>query len=131
MMRGLSNWRLPILTVADRGGSRLSRRRPNRKNATVKRAMRPLVPDGAVLCPNGGNGYRNLAAARQLERFVVGSKNLNGYIRWLAMRLAEIRPVELVRASQIWWRGKGPLRALAACLPAIGSGTSTVPSGPW
>jgi hypothetical protein len=35
MMRGLSRWQLPILTVADRGGSRLFRRLPNRKSATV------------------------------------------------------------------------------------------------
>ena len=74
MMRGLSSWQLPILTVADRGGSRLFRRLPNRKSATVERAMKPLVPDDAVLCSDGGTGYRNLAAARQLEHFVVGSK---------------------------------------------------------
>ncbi|SPJ25909.1 hypothetical protein PAA8504_03761 [Palleronia abyssalis] len=41
MMRGLSRWQLPILTVADRGGSRLFRRLPNRKSATVERAMNP------------------------------------------------------------------------------------------
>ncbi len=56
MMRGLSRWQLPILTVADRGGSRLFRRLPNRKSATVERAMKPLVPGDAVLCSDGGNG---------------------------------------------------------------------------
>tara|TARA_R110002049_G_scaffold305535_1_gene502472 strand:- start:8127 stop:9125 length:999 start_codon:yes stop_codon:yes gene_type:complete len=74
MMRGLSRWQLPILTVADRGGARLFRRLPNRKGATVERAMNPLVPGDAVLCSDGGNGYKNLAAARGLEHFVVGSK---------------------------------------------------------
>jgi len=33
MMRGLSRWQLPILTVADRGGSCLFRRLPNRRGA--------------------------------------------------------------------------------------------------
>lgn len=74
MMRGLSKWQLPILTVADRGGSCLFQRLPNRKGATVERAMTPLVPDDAVLCSDGGNGYKTLAAVRQLEHFVVGSK---------------------------------------------------------
>lgn len=74
MMRGLSRWQLPILTVADRSGSRFFRRLPNRKSATVERAMTPLVPGDAVLCSDGGNGYKDLAAARGLEHFVVGSK---------------------------------------------------------
>ncbi|PYE81328.1 hypothetical protein DFP88_1065 [Pseudoroseicyclus aestuarii] len=134
MMRGLSKWQLPILTVADRGGSRLFRRLPNRKSVTVERAMTPLVPNDAVLCSDGGNGYKNLASARGLEHFVVGSKpgtrvaagcyhiqnvnslharygkfikpfcgpatkNLDGYIRWLEVRLAGMRPAEIVRAA--------------------------------
>jgi len=36
--------------------------------------MNPLVPSDAVLCSDGGNGYKDLAAARGLEHFVVGSK---------------------------------------------------------
>ncbi|MDT8326644.1 MAG: hypothetical protein RQ750_04555 [Roseovarius sp.] len=32
------------------------------------------MPDGAVLCSDGGNGYKYLAASRGLEHFVVGSK---------------------------------------------------------
>lgn len=74
MMRGLSRWQLPILTVADRGGARLFRRLPNRKSMTLERAMKPLVPGDAVLCSDGANGYMNLAAAVGLEHFVVGSK---------------------------------------------------------
>jgi hypothetical protein len=134
MMRGLSRWQLPILTVADRSGARLFRRLPNRKGATVERAMNPLVPGDAVLCSDGGNGYKNLAAARGLEHFVVGSKpgtrvaagcyhiqnvnslharygrfvkpfcgpatkNLNGYIRWLEVRLQGMQPAEIILAS--------------------------------
>ena len=133
-MRGLSRWQLPILTVADRGGSRLFRRMPNRKSVIVERAMNPLVPGDAVLCSDGGNGYKDLAVARGLEHFVVGSKpgtrvaagcyhiqnvnslharyssfiepfcgpatkNLNGYLRWLEVRLAGMSPAEIVRAS--------------------------------
>ncbi|MWD26051.1 IS1595 family transposase [Aquicoccus sp. SCR17] len=74
MMRGLSRWQLPILTVADRGGSCLFRRLPNRMGATMERAVKPLVPGDAVLCSDGGNGYKNLAAARSLKHFVIGSK---------------------------------------------------------
>lgn len=50
MMRGLLRWQLPILTVADLGGSCLFRRLPNRRRATVESAMKPLVPGDAVLC---------------------------------------------------------------------------------
>lgn len=134
MMRGLSRWQLPILTVADRGGARLFRRLPNRKSVTVERAMKPLVPGDAVLCSDGGNGYKDLAAARGLEHVVVGSKpgtrvaagcyhiqtvnslharygrfiepfcgpatkNLDGYIRWLEVRLEGVLPAEIVCAS--------------------------------
>jgi hypothetical protein len=134
MMRGLSKWQLPILTVADRGGSLLFQRLPNRKSITVERAMKPLVPGDAVLCSDGGNGYKDLAAGRGLEHFVVGSKpgkrvvagcyhiqnvnslharykkfikpfcgpatkNLNGYIKWLEMRLAGLQPADIIRNS--------------------------------
>ena len=134
MMRGLSKWQLPILTVADRGGARLFRRLPDLKGLTLERAMKPLVPSDAVLCSDGANGYKNVAAAGGLEHFVVGSKpgtrvasgcyhiqnvnslharykrfikpfcgpatkNLSGYIRWLEVRLAGMRPAEIVRAS--------------------------------
>ena len=134
MMRGLSKWQLPILTVADRGGSLLFQRLPNRKSATVERAMNSLVPSDAVLCSDGGNGDKDLAATRGLEHFVVGSKpgtrvaaggyhiqnvnslharygrfikpfcgpatkNLNGYIRWLEVRMEGMQPAEIILAS--------------------------------
>ena len=134
MMRGLSKWQLPILTVADRGGARLFERLPNRKSATLERAMKPLVPHDAVLCSDGANAYAKVAAQRGIEHFVVGSKpgtrvaagshhiqnvnslharydkfirpfcgpatkKLNGYIRWLEVRLAGMTPAELIRSS--------------------------------
>ncbi len=74
MMRGLSKWQLPILTVADRGGARLFQYLPNRKSATLERAMKPLVPGDAVLCWDSANGYAKLAAAGGIEHFVVGSE---------------------------------------------------------
>lgn len=74
MMRGLSRWQLPILTVADRGGVRLFQRLPNRKSATLERAMKPLVPGDAVLCSDGADGYKKVAATGGIEHFMVGSK---------------------------------------------------------
>lgn len=134
MMRGLSRWQFPILTVADRGGSRLFQRLPDRQAATIQHAMAPLVPADAVLCSDRGNGYGHLAVAHGLKHVVVGgkagtrvvsgcyhiqnvnslharykkfikpfcgpaTKNLDGYIRWLEVRMAGVQPAELVRAS--------------------------------
>lgn len=53
MKRGLSIWQLPILTVADRSGSRHIRRLPDRADQTLERAMLPLVPADNVLCSDG------------------------------------------------------------------------------
>lgn len=64
MTRGLSRWQLPILTVADQGGSRLRLRLPNRKCGTVERAMTQVVPDDAALCSGGANGYKDLDTSR-------------------------------------------------------------------
>ena len=36
--------------------------------------MTPLRPSDAVLCSDGGNGYKDLAAPHGLQHFVVGSK---------------------------------------------------------
>ena len=59
-------WRMLVFSIigngADRGGSRLFRQLPNRKSATVERAMKPLLPGDAVLRSDGGNGYKDLAA---------------------------------------------------------------------
>jgi hypothetical protein len=74
MMRGLSKWQLPILTVADRGGARVFQRLPDRKGPTLERAMKPLLPCDAVLCSDGASGYAALAAKGGIEHFVVGNK---------------------------------------------------------
>ncbi len=127
MMRGLSKWQLPILTVADRGGARMFQRLPNR-------SMKPLLPPDAVLCSDGASGYATMAANSGIEHFVVGSKpgtrvtagcyhiqnvnslharydtfikpfcgpatkNLNGYIRWLEVRLTGMVPADVTRVS--------------------------------
>lgn len=134
MMRGLSRWQLPILTVADRSGARLLRLLANRRSTTLERAMVPLVPQDAVLCSDGASGYASVAATGGIEHFVGGSKpgtrvtggcyhiqnvnslharydkfiepfcgpatkNLNGYIRWLEVRLAGMLPADNIRAS--------------------------------
>ena len=134
MMRGLSKWQIPILTVADRSGARLFQQLPNRQSATLERALKPLLPRDAMLCSDGANAYATVAANGGIEHFVVGSKpgtrvtagcyhiqnvnslharydkfikpfcgpatkNLNGYIRWLEVRLAGMTPADVIRAS--------------------------------
>lgn len=134
MMRGLSRWQLPILTVADRGGARYFQRLADRRSSTLESAMRPLVPSDAVLCSDGAKGYGSFAATACIEHFAVGSKagtrvaagfyhiqnvsslharykrfikpfcgpatkNLDGYIRWLEVRLAGLAPAEIIRPS--------------------------------
>ena len=74
MMRGLSKWQLPILTVADRGGARLFRRLPNRKSATLERAMKPLVPERCRALLGRRQRLQARGSTGGLEHFVVGSK---------------------------------------------------------
>ena len=74
MMRGLSRWQLPILTIADRSGARRAERIPNRRDATIMQALSPLVAMDAALCSDKLNGYIRFAASRQMEHFIVGSK---------------------------------------------------------
>ncbi len=73
-MRGLSRWQLPILTVADRSGTRHFQRLPNHGGKTLVRAMLPLVSADIVLCSDGTKRYRKLAARGAIEHVVVGSK---------------------------------------------------------
>lgn len=42
MLRGLSKWQLPILTVADRSGARYFEHIPNRNHATIDHALSPM-----------------------------------------------------------------------------------------
>lgn len=134
MLRGLSRWQLPILTVADRSGTHLFKRLPNRKIPSFGRALKPLVPADAVLCSDGAKGYTTFASHSGIEHFIVGSKpgtrvvagchhiqnvnslharykqfikpfcgpaskNLNGYVRWLEVRLAGMQPAAVIRMS--------------------------------
>lgn len=73
-MRGLSRWQLPILTVADRSGTRHFQRLPNHGGKALVRAMLPLVSADIVLCSDGAKRHRKLAARGAIEHFVVGSK---------------------------------------------------------
>ncbi|WP_092371420.1 IS1595 family transposase [Cribrihabitans marinus] len=74
MLRGLSHWHVPILTVADRGGAKMVRRIPDRTNATICRELDAMVPADAVLCTDAHQAYQHFAKGKGLEHFVVGGK---------------------------------------------------------
>ena len=69
--------------------------------------MRSLMPGDAVLCSDGASAYAKAAAQRKIEHFVVGikpfcgpaTKYLNGYIRWLEVRMAGMAAADVIRAS--------------------------------
>ncbi|SEK26181.1 ISXO2-like transposase domain-containing protein [Roseovarius nanhaiticus] len=66
MMRGLSRWQLPILTLVDRNGARRAERIPNRTDKTIEAALAPFVAPDVVLCADGLSGYKNFTASRQI-----------------------------------------------------------------
>lgn len=72
--RGLSKWQLPILTVADRSGSRCFQRLPNRRTTTIVKALAPLIPADAVLCSDGASAYATFAERIGITHFVLGSR---------------------------------------------------------
>ena len=74
MMRGLSRWQLPILTVADRSGARRFQRVSGRSNGTIRMALEPIVAHDSVLCTDGMKAYAAFARARGIEHFVVTTK---------------------------------------------------------
>lgn len=74
MLRGLSRWQLPILTVADRGGAQRFQRIPGRSKGAIYTALLPLVAQDAVLCSDGHDGYSALAAFKGIEHFVIKAK---------------------------------------------------------
>lgn len=74
MMRGLSRWQLPILTVADRSGSRRFQRIAGRSNGTVQMALSPIVAHDSVLCTDGMKAYAAFAQASGIEHFVIRTK---------------------------------------------------------
>lgn len=74
MMRGLSRWQLPILTVADRGGARRFQRIAGRSNGTILMALTPIIAPDAVLCTDGMKAYATFSQARGIEHFVIKTK---------------------------------------------------------
>lgn len=72
VQRGLSRWQLPILTVVDRGGAKRAQRIADRANATIQKALDPVIPADAVLCSDALRAYGNFARVKGLEHFVVG-----------------------------------------------------------
>lgn len=74
MLRGLSKWQLPILTVVDRSGARCFERIPNRNHSTIRRALSPMLAPDAVLCTDAHPAYKALSKAQGFEHFIVRSK---------------------------------------------------------
>lgn len=74
MMRGLSRWQLPILTVADRSGARRFQRVSGRSNGTIQMALAPIVAPDSVLCTDGLKAYASFAQYRGIEHFVIKTK---------------------------------------------------------
>jgi hypothetical protein len=74
MLRGLSRWQLPILTLADRSGAQRFQRIAGRSNGTINMALTPIVAPDSVLCTDGMKAYGALAEARGIEHFVIEEK---------------------------------------------------------
>lgn len=74
MLRGLSKWQLPILTIADRSGARHFEHIPNRNHATIDRALSPKLAPDAVLCTDAHPAYGKIAKNHGIEHFVIRSK---------------------------------------------------------
>lgn len=74
MMRCLSRWQLPILTVAYRGGARRFQRIAGRSGGKIQMALSPIVARDAVLCSDGLAGYLAFAQSSGIERCVIETK---------------------------------------------------------
>ena len=74
MMRGLSRWQLPILTVADRSGARRFQLVSGRSNGTIHMALAPILAPDSVLCTDGMKAYAAFAQASSIEHFVIKTK---------------------------------------------------------
>ena len=75
MMRGLSRWQLPILTVADRSGARRFQLVSGRSNGTIHMALAPILAPDSVLCTDGMKAYAAFAQASSIEHFVIKTKS--------------------------------------------------------
>ncbi len=78
MLRGLSCWQLPILTVVDRDGAKRAQRIADRTNKTIQKALDPVISADAVLCSYALRAYGNFASMKGLEHFVVGWRQGQG-----------------------------------------------------
>jgi hypothetical protein len=74
MLRGLSRWQLPILTVADRAGARCFERIPDQKHRTIHQLLSSLLPADAILCTDGHPAYKAFTRSRKMEHFVIRTK---------------------------------------------------------
>ena len=74
MLRGLSRWQLPILTVADRAGARCFERIPDQGYRTIHQVLSSLLPPDAILCTDGHPAYKTFTQSREMEHFVIRTK---------------------------------------------------------
>ncbi|WP_375260916.1 hypothetical protein [Palleronia sp.] len=74
MMRGLSRWQLPILTVADRSGSRRFRRISGRSKGTIQMTLSPIIARDAALCTDGLARYAACVQSCGTEHFIIKTK---------------------------------------------------------
>ena len=74
MKRGLSKWRLPVLTAMDRSGNRYAKRLPDRCDWTIYQCLSPIIRRDAALCSDGLGAYAKFAKASGISHFVLGTK---------------------------------------------------------
>lgn len=63
---------LPIRTMVGRGGAKRTQRIADRANATIQKALDPVIPADAVLCSDALRAYGNFTRIKGLEHFAVG-----------------------------------------------------------
>lgn len=74
MQRGLSKWRLPVLTAIDRSGNRFAERLPDRRDRKIFQCLSPIICRDAALCSDGLSAYARFAQASGISHFVLGNK---------------------------------------------------------
>jgi len=74
MKRGLSQWRLPVLTAMDRSGNRFVERLPDRRDRTVYQCLSPIIRRDAALCSDGLGAYARFTQASGIAHYVLGTK---------------------------------------------------------
>lgn len=75
MKAGVSEWQIPVLTIADRSGARRADVLPNRLEQTrIDIVDAHLGPD-PVLCTDGDPAYAKLARSRHIPHYVLNAKS--------------------------------------------------------